>query len=420
MIPLPYLPTPVRVLEIDLAAPIAPIPGCAGYAAARILVRLRGEPLGWVTIEEPGEVIPAERVREALAGQLAGPIHNAALSAGFAAEAGAGARSLPPISVVVCTRDRPDSMAHCLLALLALDYPAFEIVVVDNAPMSDATMRLVASHPVRYVREDRPGLDWARNRGIAESRHGIIAFTDDDVRVDAGWLRAIATAFGAPEVMLVTGLICPAELETEAQIVFEYQYGGMGKGCREWWSRRDLLTPAQLIGTHHLGAGANMACRREIFERAGRFDTALDVGTPSHGGGDLDMFYRVLAAGGTARYEPRAIVWHAHRRELPALRRQLRDNGRAFGVYLLTRFFERRTADAALTRLAVVRYTVFVWLQWLAGRVVRRFRRRETLPLPMQSQELAGVLEAPFAYFATRRSDARLRQLSATPEAPGG
>lgn len=416
MIPLPYLPAPVRVAEIELSTPIVALSGCAGYGAVRLLVRHHGEPLGWITIEAPEEVVSSAQIREALAGQLAGPIHNAVLASGLGGETAAGAGALPPISVVVCTRDRADSMAHCLLSLLALDYPDFEIVVVDNAPSTDATRHLVERQPVRYIREDRPGLDWARNRGIAEAAHGIIAFTDDDVRVDSGWLRAIAAAFSAPDVMLVTGLTCPAELESEAQIMFEYSYGGMGKGCRAWEARREAMTPTQLLGAHHLGVGANMAYRRQIFDRTGRFDTALDVGTPSHGGGDLDMFFRVVAAGGVARYEPRAIVWHTHRRELPALRRQLRDNGRAFGVYLLTRLFAPRTGDAPVSRPDVVRYAAFVWLGWLAGRVLRRFRKRETLSLSMQREELGGVLEAPSAYLATRRSDARLRRADiATP-----
>ncbi|MCP5100972.1 MAG: glycosyltransferase family 2 protein, partial [Chloroflexi bacterium] len=96
--------------------------------------------------------------------------------------------SIPSITVIVCTRDRAGQLAGCLDALQAQNYPQFEIVVVDNASCTDATARLAAKRQVRYVREDRPGLDWARNRGIESARHEIVAFTDDDARPAINWL----------------------------------------------------------------------------------------------------------------------------------------------------------------------------------------------------------------------------------------
>jgi hypothetical protein len=97
-------------------------------------------------------------------------------------------------------------------------------------------------------------------------------------------------------------------------------------------------------------------------------------------------------------------VWHYHRRELAALGRQLRDNGRAFGVYLLTRW-----ARHERPRRAVVRYAVGTWLAWLLLRVPRRLLGRELMPLGLQAWELRGALEAPWAWRATYRSDRRLR-----------
>ena len=93
------------------------------------------------------------------------------------------------ITIVVCTRNRTAQLSTCLDTLLALDYSTYEIIIVDNAPSDNATYDLATSLPVRYVREKRPGLDWARNRGIKEARYDIIAFTDDDVRVDPYWLQ---------------------------------------------------------------------------------------------------------------------------------------------------------------------------------------------------------------------------------------
>ena len=95
----------------------------------------------------------------------------------------------PMISVVVCTRNRPQSLLATLRSLTAMSYRPFEVVVVDNAPSSEATREAVLAEyggdpRVRYVREPRPGLSCARNRGIEEAAADIVAFTDDDVIVD--------------------------------------------------------------------------------------------------------------------------------------------------------------------------------------------------------------------------------------------
>jgi glycosyltransferase involved in cell wall biosynthesis len=70
-----------------------------------------------------------------------------------------------------------------------LDYPEYEVVVVDNASRDPAVAEVVAQSGCRYVREDGPGLNWARNRGIEEANHDLIAFIDDDALAASGWLR---------------------------------------------------------------------------------------------------------------------------------------------------------------------------------------------------------------------------------------
>ncbi len=366
-----------------------------------------------LTLRDMRHVASARR-SAALASQLRQPVRATAVRAELAAAQLRLPRRepsvWPPVSVVVCTKDRTASLATCLTSLGQLDYPDFEVVVVDNASTTDATRRLTSKFPVRYVREDRPGLDWARNRGIAETKHDIIAFTDDDVKVDSGWLRGVARGFSDPDVMLVTGLIAPAELATPAQVTFEFAYGGMGKSFAERRWDPQLLNAQELLGAHELGAGANMAFRRAVFDKVGPFDTALDVGTPSHGAGDLDMFYRVLASGSVACYQPDALVWHRHRSDLTGLRRQLRDNGRSFGAYLLTRWVAARRGIGPATPAEVVHYAASVWLRWRIARVVRRCLRRDPLALDLQVAELEGVLQAPWAYLATHRSDKRLRE----------
>jgi glycosyltransferase involved in cell wall biosynthesis len=225
-----------------------------------------------------------------------------------------------PVSIIVCTRNRPVTLRRCLESLLKIKYETFEIIIVDNAPANKETFELVSGFPFRYIREDRPGLDWARNRGISEARYDIIAFTDDDAIVDAYWLEAISNVFFKREVMAVTGYVAPAELSTASQYLFEFGYGGMSHGLYRKVFRRDKLNSQELIGASRFGVGANMAFRREIFTKIGDFDVALDVGTPSGGGGDIDMFHRVVTSGHVLMYEPSMLVWHKHRTESSLLR----------------------------------------------------------------------------------------------------
>jgi glycosyltransferase involved in cell wall biosynthesis len=296
------------------------------------------------------------------------------------------------ISVVVCTRDRPAELARCVQSLQRLEGPAHEVIVVDNAPRDEAARRVVASTPFRYLREERPGLDRARNRGIAEARHDVIAFTDDDVEVEPGWLGALAAAFIDPRVAGVTGRVLPAAQETPAQRLFQRYGNGMDKGDRPRMFDPAVLRPRQLLRAQDVGVGANMAFRRQALEAVRGFDPALDVGTPAAGAGDLDVFHRLLRAGFILRYEPAARVRHHHRRDLEGLRRQLRNNGRSYGVYLLKVWRDGRVPRPAVARFALG------WGTWLAGRLALGLFGRRRLPLALLWAEARGAVEAPRAF----------------------
>jgi glycosyltransferase involved in cell wall biosynthesis len=395
----------IKVLDLELSEQIRPIWDVEGYNKLYILVRYQGRPVGWIYIAAQQPVVSAERLREAITEQLGRELLPHVLGELIVPRA-AGSRPLPPISVVVCTRDRAEQLNCCLQTLMALDYPDYEIIVVDNASRSDATSRLVARLPVCYVREERPGLDWARNRGIAEAHHDIVAFTDDDARPDRGWLRAIAHAFAEPEVMAVTGFVAPAELETGAQIRFELIYGGMGRGFRRRTIRRGTLTARDLLWASGFGVGANMAFRRDLFAAIGPFDVALDVGTPSGGGGDNEMFHRLVARGYTLCYEPAALVWHTHRRDAASLRQLVYNNGRSFGAYLLT-----CARNRTVSRFSILRFAAREWLGWW---LLRRLRRAGRLSRRFVAIELIGALLSPLAY---RAAQTRARQVAAAASA---
>lgn len=389
---------PVRLLDLEIGAGVDDITGCAGYGGVRALIRRHGVPLGWVDLSRPENgTIPRNEVLAAVRYLLAGAVRRAhAADAMQQASMQTVRDRLPPISVVVCTRDRPDLLGRCLESIRKLDYPDYEVVVVDNASKSNETREVAERSGARCVREERPGLDSARNRGIASTRHEIIVFTDDDVEVDRLWLRGIAAGFEDPSVQCVSGFVMPARMDTEAELLFELCYDGMGKGTypRRWDPAR--MKRRDLVGAHHIGIGANMAFRRPLLESLGGFDPALDVGTESHGGGDLDILHRALMHGAIVRYEPRAFVRHYHRRDMQALKRQHYDNGRAFGVYLLT--ILRR---GEIPRHVTLWYAMRIWLTWYLGRLVKRMRKRDTLPVPLIVSELWGACHAPWAYFAT-------------------
>ena len=161
------------------------------------------------------------------------------------------------------------------------------------------------------MREPVAGLACAHNRGLVDVRTPIVAFTDDDVLADPGWLRNLVSAFGDdPSIGCVTGLIFPVELETQAQEWLE-GYAGYAKGlvrtAFDLHEHRpdDALFP-WTAGT--LGSGANMAFRTDLLRQLGGFDAALGAGSMAMGGDDLAAFFDVVASGSTLVYEPAAVV----------------------------------------------------------------------------------------------------------------
>jgi cellulose synthase/poly-beta-1,6-N-acetylglucosamine synthase-like glycosyltransferase len=389
-----------HLIKVELARqlPLAKIPADATRLRALICYRMR--PLGWVDLPiQSGQDLSTDLLQAAQE-KFGWRLPGAWLAKRFVPPQPTLTR--PSISVVVCTRDRPHMLAKCLEALRQLDYSAYEVIVVDNAPSTDETAQLTTRFNVRYIREMRPGLDWARNRGIAAAQNEIIAFTDDDACPDPQWLGAIAEGFSEQEVMAVTGLIVPAELATEAQMVFEFGYGGMSHGFRRRVIRRSVLTDYELLWASAFGTGANMAFRREVFDAIGQFDVALDVGTASGGGGDIELLHRLVMRGHTLVYEPAALVWHSHRQDMSSLRRQLFNHGRGFGSYLLT-----CARNRTVSRLAISGFALRQWLGWWC---MRRMIRPGGFPRRLVALELIGMLSSPWAYHTAQIRASRLTE----------
>lgn len=397
----------MKLICADLEAPLPAIPACV-VGQQWVMVRLHSHPIGIVCPPAAGcgsaelRRLIMERHGWAIATHLAGD--NLGQPLPLSADCPRRhVRASLSVTVAVCTRNRAEKLAECLEAVAAIDYPSdlLDILIVDNAPSDDGTRDVVARYPsMRYVREPRPGLAWARNRAVREARGQIVAYTDDDVSVDPGWVRALAAAFvEEPHAMCVTGLVLPDEIDTDAQLLFE-KYGGFGRGFRRSVYRVDggNGTARRYGGTGRFGTGANMAFRRVFFDRDGLFDPALDVGTPSNGGGDLEMFFRVLKGGHALVYEPAAMVRHRHRREYAELRRQIENNGIGFYAYLVRTAQAHPEEGAAILRLGVW------WLWWWnARRLLRALVRPRAFPIDLILAEFKGSFIGLRRYAAARR-----------------
>jgi glycosyltransferase involved in cell wall biosynthesis len=229
-----------------------------------------------------------------------------------------------PVSVVICTRGRAAQLRRCLHMLHTLACRPTEIVVIDNAPTDSSTHDVCREFAeVVYREEPRPGLDFARNTGLLTAQGEVVAFVDDDVVVHPRLLYRVWETFQDPSVAAMTGLVIALELQSEAQLIFE-KHWSFNRGYVDKLYGPDFVrragSPAPPVW--EIGAGANMAFRKSVFEQIGYFDELLDVGAAGCSG-DSEIWYRLLLHGHRIHYNPRAVVYHEHRADLAGLRRQL-------------------------------------------------------------------------------------------------
>lgn len=313
------------------------------------------------------------------------------------------------VSVLIATRDRPDSLARALRSVLALCYLNFEVVVVDNAPNGDQTPVMLADQfacepRIRYVRERRPGLARAHNAGLRAIDAPIVAITDDDVLVDSDWLDHITTAFAtSPDVVCVTGMIVAAELVTPAQHWVE-EHLGFDKGNQRRAFDLGANRPPDPLFPYtagSLGSGANMSFRTSFLREIGGFDPALGAGSKARGGDDLAAFYEAMMRGYRLVYEPAAVVRHYHHRTYEQLHRQVRGYGVGLGAFLTKAVLERPRTVATL---AVRSAPALRHLRRMRRAAPAKFsvsfdKRFERLPRIERLYTLAG----PWAYLQARR-----------------
>jgi GT2 family glycosyltransferase len=208
---------------------------------------------------------------------------------------------LPDASVIICSRNRPALLQDAIESVLQGDVLPAEIIIVDQSDRPNESLAArgpVGRCEVRYLWDDARGVSRARNRGIEAARFEIVAFTDDDVFVDRGWLGALVTALADLGTRgIVTGRVlsaaseapggwAPALVHSEAPATYE---GRIAKDVLE---------------------AGNMAGFRSTLLEVQGFDPTLGPGTPFPAGEDNDIGLRLLSAGCRIRYEPTAVIHH--------------------------------------------------------------------------------------------------------------
>jgi glycosyltransferase involved in cell wall biosynthesis len=396
--------TPTWSGEIEINSPSLPerLTTAVGepFAAARLLVRAAGTPVGFISIDTPDGVPDLDAAIARARLEFARQIERA-----LADTAWTWAR-LPKISVVLCTHNRAAGVRRTLESLRVSHHKDIEILVIDNAPADQSTFDVVdelsALDPrIRYVLEPVKGLSRARNRGLCEATGEVIAYTDDDVQVDGLWLDGIMRGFArSTDVGCVTGLVATSSMEHPAEQYFDH---------RVWWSssceprfytreRGPLDSRLHPYAPGVIGTGANFACRVDALQSLGGFDECLGAGSPSRGGEDLDIFVRLLRGGYEISYEPSALVWHTHRVEDSQLRGQMFGYGLGLTAYL-TKF-----AIAPETREEVARRAI--GMIWHAAKLFQRSREasaQATTAGGLTGAELRGMGAGPRADRVGRR-----------------
>jgi GT2 family glycosyltransferase len=211
----------------------------------------------------------------------------------------------PMVSVIVCSYNGGATLKPCLDALLAIDYPNYEVILVDDGSTDD-TPQIAARYPqVRTIRQANLGLSAARNVGLKAARGAIVAYTDSDCLPDRDWLTFLvsqlqqcdAAAVGGPNLAPESGRVpaCVAAAPGQPMHVLA-NYSPSPE--------RDQVA-------EHI-PGCNMAFRREALEAINGFDDQF-----RKAGDDVDICWRLEHAGYWTTFAPAAVVWH-YRRQTPS------------------------------------------------------------------------------------------------------
>ena len=206
-----------------------------------------------------------------------------------------------PISVLICTRNRPDDIILVMPHIMSQDYPDYEVVIIDQSADDVSEQRVKAAYGhdprLRYIRPGTVGLSIARNQAMQEARYELCACTDDDVEVPVDWLTKINAAFGKyPEADVFFGPVLIPHDQLESK--------DLHFACLYFHEAR-VLNRGELFGM-----GANMVMRKSFFAKVGEFDALLGAGAVLPGSEEHDWLYRAHLIDGVIRLDPTITIEH--------------------------------------------------------------------------------------------------------------
>src|SRR6184192_2309767 len=217
----------------------------------------------------------------------------------------------PFVSVIVCSYNGGRTLAACLDSLGKLNYPNYEVILVDDGSTDD-TADVAAQFPwVRYIHQSNHGLSYARNTGATAAKGEVLAYTDSDCMADADWLYYLIGTLVSGDYAGVGGPNVTPPAQDWIQACVAAAPGG---------PNHVLLSDTV---AEHI-PGCNMAFYRWAFESVGGFD-------PEYwkAGDDVDFCWRIQQAGWVIAFSPAAIVWHYRRFTLRAFLKQQDGYGEA-------------------------------------------------------------------------------------------
>lgn len=207
------------------------------------------------------------------------------------------------LTVLVCTRDRPEQLREGLAALEPQLGDGVDVLVVDQSEAidEDLSRRATTQEWLSYLHDRGTGLSRARNLGYRNARGEWVAYLDDDCVACADWAAGLRGAIAAhPEVEVVAGYVGDRSQRGADYVrvsVFEVE--------------RERVLEGRWTLPWRVGLGCMLAIRRETLVRMGGFDERLGPGIADFpGADDMDFNYRFLHAGGKGLVTPAARVWH--------------------------------------------------------------------------------------------------------------
>ncbi|HEV7752974.1 MAG TPA: glycosyltransferase [Baekduia sp.] len=385
----------IGVALVDVAAPLEHF----DFTTAdrwHVIVLDGGVPVARAELASPGATSGPALARAAILRHADRPVERRRLVADLERRLGVRPTVTGPpqqVTVVVCTHGRPDHLPRALGAIAALDPAPLEVVIIDNAPGERDCRELVESYGFRYVREDRKGLDNARNAGLRAARGTVVAFTDDDCVPGPRWLGGVDELFADPTVAVVTGPALAYTMADPAQARMERQ-ASLSRGFER---RRWEWTILSAVHGGQVGVGANMLLRTAHVAELGAepFPPELDAGTPTESGGDTYVFGRLLARGRRLIYDPATFVFHVHREDTDALERAVRGYGSGMAAALTKNLLRQRELEVPRAAFWFVRQLSQTFRRYLLGRADEEELRVSWL-------YVRGALDGPGRWAVTR------------------